>query len=356
MKQNRKLRIGENQHGLDGRLAAYLAAAGAVGVGMVSEAEAIVVANTTVQPFGINGEVSIDFNGDTQIDYQIDHDRINLGGGEIVDYLQVDKNDSTSATNPLAIPGIFETFPVNGNPSNNTFEAKYLTPTSTPGDYPAALTRGEIVGSGASWDFQETDGFGPDTDIIRANRLIDEDAGRVEQVLGGIPLSDIAIPSHGPNFIGLGGEVRYLGVRMQLQTAGPITYGWIGIRITNEDDATGEVVGWAYETSGAPISTGLAVAGDYNENGQVDAADYVVWRNHLGLLDPDATPAQGDGTGDGKVSFADYNYWKDRFGNTSGSGADASAYAVPEPCSILLSGLIGLLLCSRYVWKRILGR
>lgn len=354
MRQNRMRRVSENQHGLDGRLAAYLAAAGTVGVGMASEAQAIVVANTTVQPFGINGEVSIDFNGDTQIDYQIDHDRINLGGDNFVDFLQVDKNDTTDG-NPLAIPGIFDGFPGNGNPLNNTFNAKYLTPTSTPGDYPAALTRGEIVGSGASWDFQESDGFGPDTVLIRANRLIDEDAGQVDMVLGGTAQSDIAVPTHGPNFIGLGGEVRYLGVQMQLQSAGPVTYGWIGIRITAEDDATGEVVGWAYETSGAPILAGIVpVGGDYNGNGKVDAADYTVWRNNLGLMDPDATPAQGDGTGDGNVTIADYSFWKSHYGNTSGSGSSLST--VPEPSSILLSAVIGVLLCSRYVWKRILGQ
>ena len=30
----------------------------------------------TVQPFGINQEVNIDFNGDGQIDWQLDHDRV----------------------------------------------------------------------------------------------------------------------------------------------------------------------------------------------------------------------------------------------------------------------------------------
>ena len=43
---------------LDGRLAAYLTAAGAVGAAMASEAKAIVVGNNTVQPFGINGVVA----------------------------------------------------------------------------------------------------------------------------------------------------------------------------------------------------------------------------------------------------------------------------------------------------------
>jgi hypothetical protein len=35
-----------------------------------------------------------------------------------------------------------------------------------------------------------------------------------------------------------------------------VTYGWIGIRITDEANATGEVVGWAYNTSGGSIRAG----------------------------------------------------------------------------------------------------
>src|SRR3954464_11569875 len=90
-------------------LGAYLAAAGALGV--ASEGKAIVVGNNTVQPFGINGAVNIDFNQDGQTDFQIDHDRVNLtaNGGPVVDYLQVDKNDINGASpgeNPLAFdPG-----------------------------------------------------------------------------------------------------------------------------------------------------------------------------------------------------------------------------------------------------------
>ena len=60
---------------LDVRLAGYLTAAGAVTAAMATDAKAIVVGNNTVQPFGINGAVNIDFNKDGQTDFQIDHDR-----------------------------------------------------------------------------------------------------------------------------------------------------------------------------------------------------------------------------------------------------------------------------------------
>ncbi len=241
---------------LNGKLASYLSASGVMATVATSQAEAAIVANTAIQPFGINGEVNIDFNGDGQIDFQIDHDRVDLGGGNFVDYLQLDKNDSTSDINPLAIPGLFDTFPPNGTPLNSSFDPKYVIPTGTLGDYPAALTAGTPIGPGSSMDFQEGDGFNG-SQIIRANRLIDEDAGQVDQILGGTAAADIAIPTNGPNFLGLGGEVRYLGVQMRLNgDPNPITYGWIGIRIDNEADATGAVVGWAYENTGAGILAG----------------------------------------------------------------------------------------------------
>jgi hypothetical protein len=69
------------------------------------------------------------------------------------------------------------------------------------------------------------------------------------------------------------------------------------------------------------------VNGDYNNDGKVDAADYVVWRKHNGTtttLPNDTTP--------GIVSAADYDVWRLNFGASSGGGA--LALAVPEPTSL----------------------
>ncbi len=79
-------------------------------------------------------------------------------------------------------------------------------------------------------------------------------------------------------------------------------------------------------------STVVSVPGDYNHNGVVDAADYVLWRDTLNQSVPAGTGADGDG--DGVVTQADYNFWRARFGNTSGSGSLASAN-VPEPASLV---------------------
>ncbi len=59
------------------------------------------------------------------------------------------------------------------------------------------------------------------------------------------------------------------------------------------------------------------LAGDYNGDGSVDAADYVVWRK---------TQINGQ---DG------YNTWRNNFGRSSG-GVGLAAAAVPEPASMML--------------------
>ena len=249
----------------NGRLASYLAAAGAVGTVMATESKAIVIGNNTVQPFGINGSVNIDFNSDGQTDFQIDHDRVTLpSGGPTLDYLQIDKNDINGESNPLAFdPGpdcCFQATPFSDGATarNNANNAAYVINPNVQGSYPAALSAGTSIGPLSAFDFQESANFQGGGKWIRANRLIDEDATQIDQVLGGRPASGVQVPFNGPNFVGLAPtDVRYLGVKMDLNGGGLTNYGWIGIRITNAADATGDVVGYAYETvPGVPIAAG----------------------------------------------------------------------------------------------------
>ncbi len=85
----------------------------------------------------------------------------------------------------------------------------------------------------------------------------------------------------------------------------------------------------------ATIPNAAKQLGDYNQNGVVDAADYVLWRGQLGTTG--VTPYSGaDGSGNGSVGPEDYGVWRAHFGQTlpaagigSGlSGATASAAPV----------------------------
>jgi hypothetical protein len=69
------------------------------------------------------------------------------------------------------------------------------------------------------------------------------------------------------------------------------------------------------------------VPGDYNNNGVVDGADYVLWRNGGPLANEVDTP--------GTVNATDYTAWRARFGNTSGAGSGLSASGVPEPSTFV---------------------
>jgi hypothetical protein len=76
-----------------------------------------------------------------------------------------------------------------------------------------------------------------------------------------------------------------------------------------------------------PIPPG--VAGDYNNNGTVDAADYVLWRKGAALQNEVSTI--------GMNTAEDYSEWRARFGNTApGSGGALGSVAVPEPGTMLL--------------------
>jgi len=68
-------------------------------------------------------------------------------------------------------------------------------------------------------------------------------------------------------------------------------------------------------------------SGDYNGDGIVDGADYVLWRNSLGQSGADLA---ADGDGNGFVNQLDYNLWQARFGKAIASG-DELVGGVPEP-------------------------
>jgi hypothetical protein len=87
--------------------------------------------------------------------------------------------------------------------------------------------------------------------------------------------------------------------------------------------------------------------GDYNRDGVVNAADYVVWRKTQNTSVPAYSGA--DGNGDGTINQGDFTIWRANFGNTrggsSGGSGSQAGHAVPEPSSaitLIVGGLLRL--------------
>ncbi len=82
------------------------------------------------------------------------------------------------------------------------------------------------------------------------------------------------------------------------------------------------------------------LAGDFNDDGQVDAADYTVWRDALGT----STTLAGDST-PGSVDGPDFDAWRDNYG--ASVAASGLFMAVPEPTGVGLAMLIALVGLAR---------
>jgi hypothetical protein len=94
----------------------------------------------------------------------------------------------------------------------------------------------------------------------------------------------------------------------------------------------GAIVNYLEVIESAPL------AGDYNDDGVVDAADYTTWRDSL----ENGTPLVNETASPGTVDEEDYAAWKANFGSVNGPGSTAG---VPEPASAalcFLGGIFGL--------------
>lgn len=78
--------------------------------------------------------------------------------------------------------------------------------------------------------------------------------------------------------------------------------------------------------------------GDYNANGKVDAADYVVWRKNEGTTN---VLPNDNGIG-GTVGAAHYDLWRSNFDNPASGGGSGglNTAAIPEPTTLALGALI----------------
>ncbi len=236
--------------------------------------------------------------------------------------------------------------PVTNNGSVNTTTGatvRFFGPVSGPGSYSGTgtVTFLNTFSPGAS---PAAVNFGGDVDLAGTSTLVIELAGMSsgsqydtlaaagDVTLGGTLDVDL-----------LGGFTPAPGSVFQIVSAA----GGVGGSFAEASLPSLVGANWQLRYNENAVLLQVALAGDYNFNGQVDAADYTIWRNSLG---ESGIGLSADGNGDRQVDADDYAIWKTHFGESVGPGSGGQAglppqafEAVPEPRSGILFffGLLG---------------
>lgn len=88
-----------------------------------------------------------------------------------------------------------------------------------------------------------------------------------------------------------------------------------------------------------------AVTGDFDLNGSVDGADFLLWQRTFGST----TQLAADGNGSGKIDAGDLDLWRSGFGSTV---PVPPISAVPEPSGLLLTAFGAAMLLTRRMIRR----
>jgi hypothetical protein len=123
----------------------------------------------------------------------------------------------------------------------------------------------------------------------------------------------------------------------------PSTIGWVVTDLSGQIDLSNFQMTFDDATITILLVSNLTQTppGDYNRDGRVDSADYIVWRN---TLDQDVEQGAGaDGNGNGHIEISDYEIWRSHFGTSS-----SPFLTVPEPsCLLLLKACLLVSICCR---------
>ncbi|HEX2476330.1 MAG TPA: hypothetical protein VHK01_16380, partial [Lacipirellulaceae bacterium] len=212
-----------------------------------------------------------------------------------------------------ALTGFWQIIPTD---STGTGPSTFTNPIPDPEFLPLVediTLQGMPHGGGVSWTLPNFDGFDPDALLVRV----------MDATSGGFVFESQVFPVQTTSYEPPAGVLQV-----------GIEYAY-AILLGDVEGSYLENTSWAFSE---PFR--FTLAGDYNTDGSVDTADYVVWRKGLGTT----------------YNEDDYGVWREHFGASHGPGsgsalpsAESLSAAVPEPCAI---GLVALG-ATAYIW---LGR
>jgi hypothetical protein len=250
--------------------------------------------------------------------------------------------------------------------SDASFNARFGTSVALNGDTAVIGAPGDAdggVSAGAAYAFRREASM--NMEFQEVDKLVADDAEPNKLFGYSVSLSDedVVVGAYQDDENGLASGSGYLFKEGAAGNWNQLT------KLLASDGAPTDALGWSVGISdgialvGAPLSNSgatdagaaylynvpVGIAGDYNQNGTVDAADYALWRDTLGESGP-GLPA--DGNGDGTVNSADYDLWRAKFGQGAPAAAAAlQLAAVPEPAGAVLF-FAALILCATGCQRR----
>jgi hypothetical protein len=185
-----------------------------------------------------------------------------------------------------------------------------------------------------SGDDVTTSGFAPDTTYLFVGKLSGNGAGANTMQASLLPSGSVIGNFTDPSFpwmLTAQGSAGYNPVLTQ-------------VRFTSLYEANYTISNLWIGTPAAFFTPTATSLGDYNGDGTVDAADYLVWRDTMGQS---GAGLATDGNGNNLVDAGDYDVWRRHFGQSTGLGSAAGTTGfanapVPEPASICLLAITAL--------------
>jgi PEP-CTERM motif-containing protein len=209
---------------LDRKVMAYAAGAVAASMACAESADAAIVASPGFN-FGIDSANKINFDNSGKEEFNFGHER--------------------AKTTPVPPATVGDPIPTTDRlilkePENGAMGEGYVVNFDN-NNFPTPLAAGTLIGPDSTFDNK----FFNNASNQIADEDFDNNTVRDDPLVTNFSVDDVV------------GNTQYIGVRFKVNDAGEDHYGWIGVDITNSDDLTGRVTGYAYnDVAGEGIDAG----------------------------------------------------------------------------------------------------